>query len=80
MPPTDAETECCIQPFDHALHECSRRSFRPEVVLSIQISKRRPGSSLLVGENNCLHVIEKKLTDLGIRGGHGSSMRRTSVF
>jgi len=78
MPASDADTACCIQPFDHALHECSRRSFRPEVVLSVEISNRGPGSSL-VGENDCLRVIEEKLIDLGVRGGHGSSIRRISL-
>jgi hypothetical protein len=73
-------SEYSIQPFDRALHECSRRRSRLEVVLSIDIFNRHPESDLHAGENNCLHVIEKKLTDLGIRGGHGSSMSRVSCL
>lgn len=80
VPASADDSEYYMKPFDHALHECSRRRFRPEIVLSIDILNRHPASGLLSGENNCLHVIEKRLTDLGVRGGHGSSMNRISCF
>jgi hypothetical protein len=72
--PSISEAEYHIQPFDNAIHECPARRFRPEIVLSVDITPK-PSNSLPGYENTCLQAVERTLVDLGVHRGRGISSR-----
>jgi hypothetical protein len=74
MRPSISEAEYHIQPFDNAIHECPARGFRPEIVLSVDITPK-PSNSLPGHENTCLQAVERTLVHLGVHRGRGTSRR-----
>ncbi len=71
LPQERRDSKYEIQPFDSALHETPKRRLMPEVALSIMIEHRHdfydPNNEC---ETRCLHEMEKKLKELGVRRGN----------
>lgn len=60
-----------IREFDAALHMAPGRGLRPEVALSIMIEhKHDPEAPIDNCETQCLHEMEQRLRDLGVRRGN----------
>ncbi len=67
-----AEPSCVseIEAFDRALHESARRGHRFEVGLNIRIRHQHGWDQPIdEEEERCLHQIEAKLAELGVRRG-----------
>ena len=74
MRPSISDAEYTIQPFDNAMHECPARGFRPEIVLSVDITPQA-SNSVPGYESTGLQAVERALLDLSVHSGRGISRR-----
>jgi len=68
LPSATTGTDFEILPWDSSVHQSPRRGFRPEVVLGVQIVHKHGAEGPVDDcEQRCLHDVEQRLKQLGIR-------------